>query len=119
MRKDDAANFPVHRGITGELYGGGSELRLKQEMVLGIGGWRLLKALGIEPQICHLNEGHAAFAILECAHSFMNDTGQSFDVALATTRSGNLLKIIICLKYNFFPMIQMRIAFRLSCFPTG
>ena len=90
LDSNDAANFPVHRGITSELYGGGSELRLKQEMVLGIGGWRLLKALGIEPQICHLNEGHAAFAILERAYSFMNDTGQSFDVALATTRPGNI-----------------------------
>jgi starch phosphorylase len=50
---NDAANFPAHRGITSELYGGGPELRIKQELVLGIGGWRLLNALGIEPQICH------------------------------------------------------------------
>lgn len=90
LDSNDAANFPINRGITSELYGGGSELRLKQEMVLGIGGWRLLKALGIEPQICHLNEGHAAFAILERAYSFMKDTGQSFEVAMAATRSGNL-----------------------------
>ena len=90
LDSNDAANFPINRGITGELYGGGSELRLKQEMVLGIGGWRLLKALGIEPQICHLNEGHAAFAILERASGFMDDTAQPFDVALTATRSGNL-----------------------------
>jgi starch phosphorylase len=90
LDSNDAANFPVHRGITSELYGGGSELRLKQELVLGIGGWRLLNALGIKPQVCHLNEGHAAFAILERAFGFMNDTGQSFDVALAVTRAGNL-----------------------------
>jgi glycogen phosphorylase len=90
LDSNDAANFPVHRGITSELYGGGSELRLKQEMVLGIGGWRLLRALNIHPQVCHLNEGHAAFAILERAYSFMQDTGQSFDVALAATRPGNL-----------------------------
>src|SRR5208282_1572111 len=64
---NDAANFPVHRGITSELYGGGPELRLVQEMVLGIGGWRLLTALGIKPEVCHLNEGHAAFALLERA----------------------------------------------------
>ena len=62
---NDAANFPVHRGITSELYGGDPELRLKQEMVLGMGGWRLLGALGIKPDVCHLNEGHAAFALLE------------------------------------------------------
>lgn len=90
LDSNDAANFPIHRGITAELYGGGPELRLKQEMVLGIGGWRLLKALGLKPQVCHLNEGHAAFAILERAYSFMQDTGLSFDAALAITRPGNL-----------------------------
>jgi starch phosphorylase len=87
---NDAANFPVHRGITSELYGGGSELRLKQELMLGIGGWRLLRALGIHPEVCHLNEGHAAFAVLERARNFMEDTGQPFEVALAVTRAGNL-----------------------------
>jgi starch phosphorylase len=90
LDSNDAANFPVHRGITSELYGGNSELRLKQEMVLGIGGWRLLEALGIEPQVCHLNEGHAAFAILERAYGFMTKTGLSFDAALTATRAGNL-----------------------------
>jgi len=90
LDSNDAANFPVHRGITSELYGGGHELRIKQELVLGIGGWRLLNALGIQPQVCHLNEGHAAFAILERAYSFMKNTGQSFNVALAATRAGNL-----------------------------
>jgi starch phosphorylase len=87
---NDAANFPAHRGITSELYGGGPELRLKQELILGIGGWRLLRALGIQPEVCHLNEGHAAFAVLERARNFMEDTGQPFEVALAVTRAGNL-----------------------------
>jgi starch phosphorylase len=90
LDSNDAANFPAHRGITSELYGGGPELRLKQELLLGIGGWRLLGALGIQPEVCHLNEGHAAFAVLERARSFMEDTGQSFEVALAVTRAGNL-----------------------------
>jgi starch phosphorylase len=90
LDSNDAANFPVHRGITSELYGGGPELRLKQEMLLGIGGWRLLRALGLQPEICHLNEGHAAFAILERARNFMEETGQPFEVALAVTRAGNL-----------------------------
>ena len=90
LDSNDAANFPVHRGITSDLYGGGPELRLKQEMLLGIGGWRLLRALGIQPEICHLNEGHAAFAVLERARAFMEETGQPFDVALAVTRAGNL-----------------------------
>ena len=90
LDSNDAANFPAHRGITSELYGGGPELRLKQELLLGIGGWRLLGALGIRPEVCHLNEGHAAFAVLERALSFMQETGQPFEVALAVTRSGNL-----------------------------
>ena len=87
---NDPANLPVHRGITSELYGGGPEVRLKQELVLGIGGWRLLRELGLSPDVCHLNEGHAAFVVLERAYSFMQDTGQPFDVALAVTRAGNL-----------------------------
>ena len=87
---NDAANVPMRRGITSELYGGGPELRLKQEMVLGIGGWRLLGTLGIKPDVCHLNEGHAAFALLERARSFMAETRQCFAVALAATRAGNL-----------------------------
>src|SRR5512143_999480 len=90
LDSNDAANYPVHRGITSELYGGGPELRLKQELLLGIGGWRLLRALDIQPEVCHLNEGHAAFAVLERALSFMQETGQSFEVALAVTRAGNL-----------------------------
>jgi starch phosphorylase len=72
------------------LYGGGQEMRLQQEIVLGIGGWKLLAALGIQPQVCHLNEGHAAFAVLERASDFMKETGQSFEVALTATRAGNL-----------------------------
>jgi starch phosphorylase len=87
---NDTANFPAHRGITSELYGGGPELRLKQEIILGIGGWRLLAALDIHPEVCHLNEGHAAFAVLERARSFMEETGQSFKAALHVTRAGNL-----------------------------
>jgi starch phosphorylase len=87
---NDPANLPSFRGITTELYGGGPELRLRQELVLGIGGWRLLRALGLRPEVCHLNEGHAAFAVLERARSFMEENGKPFDVALAATRAGNL-----------------------------
>ncbi len=90
LDSNDAANFPAHRGITSELYGGGPELRIQQEIVLGIGGWRLLSALRIQPEVCHLNEGHAAFAVLERAKSFMDESGQPFQVALAATRAGNV-----------------------------
>jgi starch phosphorylase len=87
---NDPANDPVHRGITSELYGGGPEMRLIQEIVLGVGGWRLLTVLGIKPDVCHLNEGHAAFALLERARGFMREAGQPFNVALMATRAGNL-----------------------------
>ena len=87
---NDPSNIPIHRGITSELYGGGLDLRLKQEIVLGIGGWRLLRALGLQPDVCHLNEGHAAFAVLERARSYMVDNKKPFDLALAITRAGNL-----------------------------
>ncbi len=87
---NDPANIPSHRGITSELYGGDRDLRLKQEQVLGIGGWRLLRILGLQPEVCHLNEGHAAFAVLERARSYMEDNKQPFDLAFAITRAGNL-----------------------------
>jgi starch phosphorylase len=87
---NDPANLPECRGITSELYGGGPELRIRQEQVLGMGGWRLLCALGMRPEICHLNEGHAAFAVLERARSHMIGTQQPFDAALEATRAGNL-----------------------------
>jgi glycogen phosphorylase len=90
LDSNDMANYPAHRGITSELYGGGPELRLQQEIVLGIGGWRLLEALGLKPEVCHLNEGHAALAILERARTFMVTTGVPFDAALIATRAGNV-----------------------------
>jgi glycogen phosphorylase len=90
LDSNDAANYPAHRGITSELYGGGPELRLMQELLLGIGGWRLLGALGIQPEVCHLNEGHAAFAVLERAYTFMQTSATPFEVALSVTRAGNL-----------------------------
>jgi glycogen phosphorylase len=87
---NDPENPPIVRGITNELYGGGMEIRIAQEVVLGIGGWRLLRTLGLNPEVCHLNEGHAAFAILERAGDFMKATGQPFEVALQVTRAGNI-----------------------------
>jgi starch phosphorylase len=90
LDSNDATNLPAHRAITSELYGGGPELRLQQEMVLGIGGYRLLAAMGFKPEVCHLNEGHAALAVLERARGFMQESGQPFDVAMAVTRAGNV-----------------------------
>jgi starch phosphorylase len=90
LDSNDVANYPTHRGITSELYGGGPELRLQQEIVLGLGGWRLLDALNQRPEVCHLNEGHAALAILDRARTFMETTGTAFDAALVATRAGNI-----------------------------
>src|SRR5579863_5556033 len=87
---NDPANTPSVRALTSELYGGGPELRLKQEMLLGIGGWRFLRELKIPANVCHLNEGHAAFAVLERAHEYMEETGRPFHEALAITRAGNI-----------------------------
>ena len=87
---NDFANTAAHRGITSELYGGDAEMRLKQEIVLGIGGWRLLRALGLTPEVCHLNEGHAAFAVLERARSYMEDHKKPFGLAMNITRAGNV-----------------------------
>jgi starch phosphorylase len=90
MDTNDPANTPAYRSVTSELYGGDADLRLQQEVVLGIGGWRLLGALGVHPEVCHLNEGHAAFAVLERARSYMAGQHQSFELALTVTRAGNL-----------------------------
>jgi starch phosphorylase len=83
-------NDPADRSITAELYGGDPELRLQQEIVLGVGGWRLLAQLGVECSVCHLNEGHAALAILERARHFMLRHATTFREALRATRAGNL-----------------------------
>lgn len=64
-------NIPEYRDITDQLYGGTRETRIQQEFILGIGGIRALKAIGIEPEVCHLNEGHAAFALFERIRQFM------------------------------------------------
>lgn len=87
---NDPANPPSIRAITSELYGGGPELRLKQELLLGIAGWRFLREFGLRPDVCHLNEGHAAFAVLERAREYMEQTGKTFHEALAITRAGNI-----------------------------
>jgi starch phosphorylase len=83
-------NNAFDRGITGQLYGGDREMRLQQEMALGIGGWRALSAIGLRPQVCHLNEGHAAFAVLERARCLMQESGCSFQEALTASAAGNV-----------------------------
>jgi len=74
-------NDPDLRTITFDLYGGDSEMRLRQELVLGVGGIRALETLGLRPEICHMNEGHSAFLALERMRGFMERDGLSFEEA--------------------------------------
>ncbi len=90
LDSNDLMNSPVDQAITAELYGGGKEMRLLQEIVLGIGGWRLLEALEIKPEICHLNEGHAAFVALERIRAYQKTHQLTFSEALWATRAGNV-----------------------------
>ncbi len=84
------ANTPPDRGITAQLYGGGDDVRLLQELALGVGGYRALVAVGLRPEVCHLNEGHCALAAIERAAVFAREEKVPFDVALAATRVGNV-----------------------------
>ncbi len=90
LDSNDPSNSPARRTITSELYGGGDRLRLVQEIVLGIGGWRVLRAVGIAPTICHLNEGHAAFVVLERAREHCEANGGDLFDALEEIRAGTL-----------------------------
>jgi starch phosphorylase len=83
-------NSPWDRGITSTLYASARESRLLQELVLGVGGWRLLRRLGIEVEVCHLNEGHAAFAVVARAADFSLSHSIPFAAALRATRAGTV-----------------------------
>lgn len=106
LDSNDLANYPVYRGITSELYGGDLEMRLRQELVLGIGGVRLLEMLGIKPDVYHLNEGHAAFAILERIKNCMKEQDLSFEEALSAVRPSHLFTTHTAVAAGFdrFPM---------------
>jgi glycogen phosphorylase len=90
LDSDHPLNAPADRGITGRLYASGVEARLLQELVLGVAGWRVVEAVAPATEICHLNEGHAAFAAIERARAFSRRTGRSFRAALWATRAGNI-----------------------------
>ena len=88
-----APNSSVDRMITSNLYGGDRELRIRQEILLGIGGLKALLAMGIEPTVCHMNEGHAAFMALERIRQLRNAKNMTFDEAVEATRSGNVFTV--------------------------
>lgn len=83
-------NAVADQNITDSLYGGDEEMRIRQEIILGIGGMRALRAVGINPTVCHMNEGHAAFLSIERIRQFMADNHCDFRTARQVVVSGNV-----------------------------
>jgi starch phosphorylase len=83
-------NSPEDREITTRLYGGDQEMRIRQEILLGIGGIRALRLLGVEPNVCHMNEGHSAFLGLERIRVLMEERKLKFNEALEVVRAGTV-----------------------------
>ncbi|MGA2344814.1 MAG: alpha-glucan family phosphorylase, partial [Candidatus Sulfotelmatobacter sp.] len=82
LDSDVEGNAPEDRELTSRLYGGDLRIRIRQELLLGVGGLRALKALGVSPGVLHLNEGHSAFAVLEAIRMRMEEEGLAFDAAV-------------------------------------
>jgi starch phosphorylase len=82
LDSDVEGNAPEDRELTSRLYGGDARIRIRQELLLGIGGFRAIKAMGITPGVLHLNEGHSGFALLEAIRSRMQEEGTRFDAAV-------------------------------------
>ncbi len=83
-------NRPEDRDITDQLYGGDDDMRIRQEILLGIGGLRALRALGLQPTVCHMNEGHSAFLALERIRLLMEEQGLSFAEAREAAVAGHV-----------------------------
>ncbi|ODS24499.1 alpha-glucan phosphorylase [Candidatus Endobugula sertula] len=94
-------NGVVDRSITSQLYGGGREIRLLQEVVLGVAGWRALMKLNLPIDICHMNEGHAAFVVLERTLDYMQKSGLDFYNAFWAIRAGNVFTTHTMVKAGF------------------
>lgn len=86
----DANENEELRAVTDRLYGGSTDKRIMQELILGVGGVRALTALGIEPSVCHINEGHAAFSMLERTRYYMQSLSMTFQEAWQLTSSGSV-----------------------------
>ncbi|MEY2606032.1 MAG: glycogen phosphorylase [Verrucomicrobiota bacterium] len=87
---DIQQNSPEDRLITEQLYGGDTDMRIRQEIVLGIGGVRALDALGIKPDVYHMNEGHSAFLSLERIRQYVQEKGMSYYPALQMVAASNV-----------------------------
>lgn len=90
MDTDVPQNAPQDRELSARLYGGDQELRISQEFVLGIGGVRAVRALGLNPCVWHMNEGHSAFLGLERLRELVEEQGLSFDEALEVVRASSV-----------------------------
>ncbi|OHB56000.1 MAG: hypothetical protein A2173_07505, partial [Planctomycetes bacterium RBG_13_44_8b] len=103
------ANTPGDRLITASLYGGDIEFRIRQEIMLGIGGLKALTAMGITPSVCHMNEGHAGFMALERIRQLRNDKNMTFDEAMEATISSNVFTMHTLVKAGLdeFPVDLM------------
>jgi len=93
LDSDIPENSPQLRMVTSRLYGGDVEMRIRQEILLGIGGVRALELMGMEPAVYHLNEGHAAFTLIERVRSFVENQGLSIEESLEIVRSQSILTI--------------------------
>ena len=82
LDSDVEENTADDRKLTSRLYGGNARTRIRQELLLGVGGFRALTAMGITPGVLHLNEGHSGFAVLEALHTRMQEEGIAFDSAV-------------------------------------
>ena len=82
LDSDVEGNAPEDRELTSRLYGGDGRTRIRQELLLGVGGLKALRAMGITPGVLHLNEGHSVFALLEAVRTRMEEEGIGFDQAV-------------------------------------
>jgi starch phosphorylase len=114
-------NWPEDQAISDRLYGGDFETRIRQEIVLGIGGYRALEALGLEPQVIHMNEGHSAFLALERIRRLMQSRGLSFDEARERARAGQIFTTHtpVAAGHDYFPSALMRSYFRPFAYELG
>ncbi len=108
---------PEDRDITDALYGGDLDMRIKQEILLGIGGYRTLVALGLEPGVCHMNEGHSAFLALERVRRLMQTHNLSFAEAreVATASLVFTTHTPVAAGHDYFPQEMMALYFTNYC----
>ncbi|MBF0474243.1 MAG: alpha-glucan family phosphorylase [Deltaproteobacteria bacterium] len=114
-------NSPDDREITYQLYGGDNEMRIKQEILLGIGGTRALKLMGYDPMVCHMNEGHSGFLSLERVNMLVQDHGLKVHEAREIVKSTNVFTTHtpVPAGIDVFPVDLIRKYFTASCQAIG